>query len=313
MANLAPPHNFARTPLRPTAPIVPPASIAGRALVAVLAIMCFLACLSVGAMSMVMSAASDWQADVSREITIQIRPIEGVDIERELARAADLARDTPGIATVRVLTKAENERLLEPWLGAGISMDTLPIPRLIVLDTRRGAATDLAKLKADLARDLRGASLDDHRLWRQRLALMTNAVVGIGIIIMVLVLTATALSVVFATRGAMASNRDIVEVLHLVGADDAFIAREFQYRFMVLGLEGGAMGGLGAALSFLIAPLLSRLLTGSAGEAQLNMLFGSLSLGWRGFAGITITTIAIAAVSAVTSRLTVRRYLAGHT
>ncbi len=298
--------------IRPTAAIVPPASIAGRALVAILAIMCFLACLSVGAMTLVVQAASDWQEEVSREITIQIRPLAGVDVQQEMDKAADLARDTAGIVSVRVLSTQENERLLEPWLGAGISLESLPVPRLIVLETARGQVPDVAALRAGLEKNVRGAVLDDHQVWRQRLALMTRTFVGVGVLIMGLVLTATALSVVFATRGAMASNRDIVEVLHLVGADDRFIAKEFQLRFLVLGLEGGAYGGIAALLFFVLAPVIGSKMSGGAGEAQFQMLFGTASMGGRGLIGIVLTMMLIALISAFTSRWTVRRYLAGH-
>jgi cell division transport system permease protein len=154
------------------------------------------------------------------------------------------------------------------------------------------------------------ASLDDHRQWRERLALMSRSVVALGVLVLVLVLAATALSVVFATRGAMSSNRDIVDVLHFVGAEDGFIAREFQHRFLVLGLEGGIYGGLAALVAFLSAGGVIRFLYGSAGEQQLALLFGSFAIGWTGLIGIVFTVCVVAAVTAVTSRWTVRRQLA---
>ncbi len=290
--------------------IVPPGSIAGRALVAVVAIMTFLACLAVGAMVLVTDTARDWQRDVGREITVQIRPIDGVDTDREVARAADLARRTTGIVVVRALSRAENERLLAPWLGQALSLDALPVPRLIVLEVDARNPPDLAAFAGRLEREVRGASLDDHRLWRERLALMTRSVVALGIMILILVLTATALSVVFATRGAMASNRDIVDVLHFVGAEDRFIASEFQNRFLVLGLEGGIYGGLAAMAAFLFAGGGIRFLYGTAGEQQLSLLFGSFAIGWSGFLGIVLTVFVVAGVTSITSRWTVRRYLA---
>jgi cell division transport system permease protein len=293
------------------APIVPPGSIAGRALVAVVAIMCFLACLAVGAVTVVADAARSWQSDVLREVTIQVRPIDGADVERELARAADVARRTAGVASLRVLTRAENERLLRPWLGEEVGLEALPVPRLVVLEVDRERPPDLAALRAALERDVRGASLDDHRLWRDRLAAMTRAVVAVGMGVLALVLAATALSVVFATRGAMASNRGIVEVLHFVGAEDRFIAATFQRRFMRLGLEGGLVGGAAAIVAFHAAGLFVRSVSGAAGEAQLDLMFGSLSIGAGGYLGIVLTVLAVALVTAVTSRLAVRAYLAG--
>ena len=87
--------------LRPAAAIVPPQSVAGRALTLVVAIMSFLACLTVGAVSIVWDAADAWQNDLVREITIQIRPTEGVDMLREIDKAVALAQEFPGISAVR--------------------------------------------------------------------------------------------------------------------------------------------------------------------------------------------------------------------
>lgn len=300
-----------RPALRKLGPVVPPGSIAGRALVAVVAIMCFLACFAVGAVTLALDAARDWQSDVLREVTIQVRPIDGVDTDREVGKAVDLARRVRGIVSVRALTRSENQRLVEPWIGQGFALDALPLPRLIVLEVDRARTPDLPALARALE-DVRGASLDDHRQWRDRLAAMTNAVVVAGFVVLVLVLVATALSVVFATRGAMASNREIVDVLHLVGAEDRFIAAEFQRRFMRLGFEGGVIGGVAAVIAFQLVGVATRGLSGAEGARQLDMLVGSISLGWSGLLGILVTVALVAAVTAGTSRLTVGRYLSGH-
>jgi cell division transport system permease protein len=117
--------------LRPAAAIVPPQSVAGRALTLVVAIMSFLACLTVGGVSVVWDAADAWQNDLVREITIQIRPTEGVEMLREIDKAVALAQEFSGIESVRALSDAETKALLEPWLGEGLQLDGLPVPRLI--------------------------------------------------------------------------------------------------------------------------------------------------------------------------------------
>ena len=119
-------------------PIVPQATIAGRALVAVVAIMTFLASLTTGAVMLVRAAASEWQADVGREVTIQIRPNPGGDIELDVAKAAAIARRSAGVVEVRPYTKEETAQLLEPWLGSGLQLDDLPVPRLIVVRIASG-------------------------------------------------------------------------------------------------------------------------------------------------------------------------------
>ena len=87
------------------APIVPKDSIAGRSLTAVVAIMTFLASLTTGAAMLMVGAASDWQSEVGREVTIQVRPASGRDIEADTRKAVEIARAAPGIADVRAYTE----------------------------------------------------------------------------------------------------------------------------------------------------------------------------------------------------------------
>lgn len=296
--------------LRRNAPLVPTDTAASRSLAAVIAILTFLAALCAGAAEMVSASATQWQGSVAQEVTIQVRPSPGRNVEADLARAESLARAEPGIAAARVFSKQEAERLLEPWLGSGLDLGDLPVPRLITL-TLGTPAPDLKHLRTSLGEALPGvASLDDHVLWLQRLSTMANTFVGVGVGIVALVLVATGLAVAFATRGAMAGNREVVEVLHFVGADDDYIARAFQRRFFRLGLRGGAIGAGLALLAFWLAALLARAWrSGPAGE-EIEALFGAFHIGWRGYAAVLAIGIIASLVTGVVSRLTVRRFLA---
>jgi cell division transport system permease protein len=289
------------------ASIVPADSIAGRALVAVIAIMTFLAALTLGAVVLVRAAASEWQSAVAREVTIQIRPIQGRDVEADVRRAADIAAAIPGIAGVRPYTKVESARLLEPWLGAGLALDDLPVPRLIVV--RIDGAPDLVALRKALSERVPGASLDDHRGWVDRMRTMAGTAVAGGIAVLLLVLAATMLSVTFATRGAMATNRPIIEVLHFVGAKDSFIAGQFQRHFLLLGLKGGAIGGIAAMALFALASLIGDWFTATASQDQVAALFGSFAIGIAGYGAVGGLIVLIGVVTAGTSRFTVYRTL----
>jgi cell division transport system permease protein len=298
------------TPLpRFEASIVPKASISGRALVAVVAIMTFLASLTTGAVMLVRASAGEWQSEVAREVTIQIRPVPGRDLEAEVGKAVAIARAVPGIAEVRPFSKEESARLLEPWLGTGLALDDLPVPRLIVVKVAPAAAPDLASLRKTLAGQVLGASMDDHRGWIDRMRVMTRTAVLGGAGILLLVFAATVLSVTFATRGAMATNRPIVEVLHFIGAQDSFIAGHFQRHFLMLGLEGGAIGGGAALLLFALAGLVSDWFVGTAGVDEAAALFGSFSIGAAGYVAVVAQIVLVAAVTAETSRHTVNQTL----
>jgi cell division transport system permease protein len=288
-------------------PIVPQATISGRALVAVVAIMTFLASLTAGGVMLVRAAASEWQSEVAREVTIQVRPAAGRDVEADVARAVAIARASPGIADVRPYSKDETARLLEPWLGTGLKLDDLPVPRVIVVRIASGGAPDLAQLGRTLAAEVPSASLDDHRGFVARMRAMSGAVAAGGLAVLALVLVATVLSVTFATRAAMATNRPVIEVLHLIGAKDAFIAGHFQRHFLQLGLKGGLIGGGGAIVLFALAQLASGWFAGTPGGDQLGALFGSFSIGAMGYLSIVLLVGLIAFVTAATSRRTVNR------
>src|SRR5471030_1621646 len=205
-------------------PLVPRNSISGRALVAVVAIMTFLASLTTGAVILVSGAVSEWQTDVAREVTIHVIPAPGRDLDIIVDKAAAIARAFPGIADVRPYSKEESSKLLEPWLGSGLSLDQLPVPRLIVVKIATGAAPDIVQLRRMLAEQVPGATLDDHRGWIDRMRAMAATAVAAGVAILFLVIAATMLSVTFATRGAMATNKPVIEVLQRVGAKNGFIA-----------------------------------------------------------------------------------------
>jgi cell division transport system permease protein len=281
-------------------PIVPPHSMARRALLSLVAIMSFLASLSVGAVSLVSDRASDWQRQIAEEVTIQVQPGGEGTVEARMLRAVEIAMQTPG--------ESDAAELLAPWLGRDFDRSELPVPRLIAVQVSGGA--DLGALAQRLRDEVAGASLDDHGLWLERLSAMANVVTLVGFGVVALVLAATALSVVFATRGAMAGNRDVIEVLHFVGAEDSYIAREFQRHFLALGLKGAGLGGAAAIALFLVLSIVASPQGPTPEEAQIRSLFGGLSVGAPAYLGVLATVVLTGFLIAATARVTVRRTLA---
>ena len=289
---------------RNMSPIVPRASISGRALVAVVAIMTFLASITTGAVLLVSASAAEWQSEVASEITMQVRPQAGRDLERDVIAAAEAMRTQPGIVQVKPFTKDESARLLEPWLGSGLSIEQLPVPRVIVARVQPGTTLDLPALRSRVTQVAPSASVDDHRAWIERMRSMTGATVLAGIGILVLVIAATIISVSFATRGAMAANRPIVEVLHFVGAGDRYIANHFLRHFLRLGLEGGLIGGGAAMLGFGFSESIAAWFSGTPVGDQFAALLGTFSLPPSGYLALAVQAVAIAAITAWASRRT---------
>jgi cell division transport system permease protein len=289
---------------RNLSPIVPRASIAGRALVAVVAIMTFLASITTGAVLLVSASAAEWQSEVGSELTIQVRPATGRDLERDVAAVTEAVRGQRGIVEVRPFTPEESAKLLEPWLGSGLSLEDLPVPRVIVARVKPGAVLDLAALRSQVAQAAPTATVDDHRAWIERMRSMTGATVFAGVGILALVIIATIISVSFATRGAMAANRPIVEVLHFVGAGDRYIASRFQRHFLRLGLEGGVIGGGIAMLVFGFSESIAGWFSGTPVGDQFAALLGTFSLRPSGYLALAAQAVLIAAITAWASRRT---------
>lgn len=293
---------------RGAAPIVPEKSVAGRTLLLMITIMSFLSAVTLGGVVLVQKSAIAWSADVGREVTIQIRPVAGEVMDSNLRTAVSLAQTTPGVASARALTIEESQKLLEPWLGAGLDLTAIEIPRLVVVQLSDPADADIEGLTRNLSA-VKGASLDTHAAWRQQLNTMAGTIVLSGVLVLLLIGAATVLAIIFATRGAMATNREIVDVLHYIGASNKFIAGEFQGRFLSIGLQGGLLGAVAALLFFAMIGVAAGNMLSSEAGAQVGVLFGRFALGIDGIIGIAAVVPVIAALTAITSRLTVRRFL----
>nr|WP_244630280.1 ABC transporter permease [Nitratireductor aestuarii] len=290
-------------------PIVPRDNVASRAMVLVIAIMTFLSCLTLGGVTLVRDTATTWQTQISREATIQIKPADNLDMEEALTKAQSIASTYAGVRTATIVDRSATVRLLEPWLGSGLELESLPVPRLIIVTIDPNTPPDFESMRAELAQSVPQAILDDHRTWVDRLVAMATTTVTIGMAILALMLSATALTVIFATRGAMSGNVHVIEVLHFVGAEAPFIAREFRRHFLVAGLRGAIGGGVAAIIVFVVFSWWSSRNLGTPEGDQATALFGNFAIGSAGYAGVALIAVLIAVLAAVTSHFTVITYL----
>jgi cell division transport system permease protein len=290
--------------------IVPSASIAGNALTVVIAIMSFLACLTAGAVYMVNRSAQAWVNDITSEITVQLDPINTADIEKKMTLVSLFLAKQKGITEVKPLTADESAKLLEPWLGETTALSALPIPRLIAVTIDRSNPPDIALIKDALTQNFEGVTLDDHRRWQAEIKTLTRSAALGGLAVLGLVAAATIAVIVSATRSAMATNREIIEVLHFVGANERFISREFERHFLGLGVRAGLVGALAAALAFLLFPVLTHMLGGGiVTAAETERLIGSGELDLAGYFLCVLVVFVVACLCMVTSRLGVIRVL----
>ena len=297
-------------PGQTTAPIVPAGSVTGRSLTLVITIMCFLACLTAGAVYMMNQSANAWLRDIASEVTVQVEAKEHSDVDKVVADVTRFLLAQQGIVAARVLGSADTAQLLEPWLGQTEALKALPVPRLIAIELDRATPPDLDAVRTVLTRQFKGVTLDDHRRWQQQIRTITRSFALGGLAILLLVGAATTAIIVSATKSAMASNREIVEVLHFVGATDRFIAREFERHFLRLGVRAGIVGAMWAMFVFLAMPTVMELLGGGGVTmGEIRRLIGISALDAMGYFLLGIVVLVIASLCMLTSRIGVYRIL----
>ncbi|MEM9234276.1 MAG: hypothetical protein AAGA69_08570, partial [Pseudomonadota bacterium] len=263
-------------PLRPT-PLLPEAGAAGTPLTIVLAVLAFIASVALAGYFMVSRAADAWTGDLAGTITVQVRGAASPLIEAQADIAEGLLRDNPGVTSVKRMSREETVALLEPWIGRDNLSADIPVPVIITAEITPLLRQDLTVVREGLAEAAPLAALDDHGMWNDRLVGAAGRAQGLAFIVFAMIMGATACVIVFAARAGLAANRSIVEVMHLVGATDAFIAEQVQRRYFSLGLRGGAIGAIAAAVILYLTASF-----GTSGEGLFlpNLQAAPAMLGW---------------------------------
>lgn len=247
--------------------------------------MVFLAAVALAGALLAQTVAGRWQKDLAGSLTVEVPPRPGiVASEREQAALA-LLKATSGVLDASLVPRSRLERLVEPWLGVGAHLAELPLPALIEVQLADDARIDLGTLGERIADAVPGAKLDDHALWLAGVGAVVRAVEAVALAVVALIAVLSAAAVGFAVRTGLAIHRDVVEVLHLIGARDAYIARQFAGHAFRTTLKGGIIG-LAAAVSLIAALAEGR---GALGPLPLPDVKLSL-LSWS-----TIATVPIAA------------------
>ncbi len=220
-------------------PLLPREDAREAALFFVVCALCFLAALAGLSARSAYAAADSWTDRVSGQITIRVH-----GDETDAAKAEAVVAAYPGILSAHALSRTDAEELLKPWLGAGGVPADLPLPRLIAAEAARDAGQLGPGLEAALATAGVDTTVDDHVVWSRDIRSATRSA-AIAAVAAVGLLGATAIAVIaFATHATLLARRDIVELLHLSGARDSYIAGLFERRFLMLGVQAGAAGAL---------------------------------------------------------------------
>lgn len=232
--------------------IVPPTGYTARLTSFTAGAMAFLAVFALALSIASGRLAERWSAALAQTATIRISAPPD-QMAAQTAKVLDILKATPGVESSRALSDDEQRKLLEPWFGPDLPLDALPVPRLI--DVREtGSGFDAEGLKNRLAAEAPGAVLDDHTRWRRPLVVAADRLRTLGLISILLIGGATAAMITLAANAALAANAQVIRVLRLIGARDAYIARAFVRRFTLRALSGAAAGTLAGMAAVALLP-----------------------------------------------------------
>ena len=275
----------------------------GRFLVWIMAVMIYLAIVALAGSMVLAGMAGRWESGLTGRLTVQLAPLPEASVA-PLAQRTEvtlaLLRSTPGIQRAEPVGAAAAHKLLEPWLGNAL-LDDLPLPALIDVEVGPGSALDAPALAERLAGAVPGARLDNHAAWLADLRVLAHTAQLVALAVVLLVGGAAVASVVFAVRTGLAIHSPVVELLHIMGATDAYVARQFQTHVAGLALRGGAVG-LGLAALTLLALRLA------AGDTPVGLM-PDMTLGLREWLALIAVPLVAALLAVVTARWTVLRVL----
>lgn len=280
-----------------TRQLLPKGSLAGP-VPWVIAIMVALTVVATAAGLALSNLAAGARAELSGGATVQVVQADPEERARQAARVEEVLTGFADVAAIRVVPESELEQLLEPWLGAGVDSEAVPIPALIDVRLREEATPDrLRRLRAAILQVAPDARIDAQSSWLGPVFSAVTSLQYLAVaLVLLLALTSTA-AVFLAARSALGSNRDTIEIVHLLGGTDVQIARVFQRTVGFDAMLGGACGlVMGGAAVMLLGQQFAALDSGMVAGAGLR---------WHDWLAIGAVPLVTLLLAMATARLTV--------
>ena len=254
------------------------------------------------------SMRNAWNNSILGSLTIQIMPVNNVNQEKareetllQQDKVLEFLKTLPEVEKARALNDNQLQQLLQPWLGDGIDISSLPTPRILDIKIKPGAKIDFPALAERLAEVSPLASLDNHKLWLDKLIRFADGLKMLALSILVLVIAITSGAIFYTTQTNLGLHRNIIEILHIMGAKDTYVAQQYAKRDAILGFIGGVFGlVLAIPTIFMIAGLAEQIEGGIISEARLS---------WESWLMILLLPFFSSVTAMVTAYYTVKRTL----
>lgn len=248
---------------------------------------------------------------LSDSVAMQARDVTGVlqveipaDAIGDADKAAALVRKTPGVRAVTVLRQRDMESLLKPWLGDGFTLDELPVPTLLDVKTEvkdNRSVVDVKALQTSLRTIDRSITVQDRGPWAQQMTRATGLLKGLVLLVAFLLLACVTGMIVLVARTNLKLHFKAVSLLHMFGATDEYILRQFQWNNAALAGRGALVGSLFAGLVFTAWVVLS--------HRWESPVLPPVSFGLGHAVTFVVLPLATAAIAFAATRVTVQSML----
>jgi cell division transport system permease protein len=257
----------------------------GRFVPWIVALMVYLATISLTVAFVVSSLINRWDTGFTARLSVEIPAYNAFDPDGEWemtkvkGQVAQILLRTPGIGSVRTLSKGEVLSTLEPWLGENSNLEDLPLPTLLEVEVKDRDIVDIVLLKQNLQEIMSGIIVEDHMGWQRGILDLAHSAQVIGFLIVAMIILAAVSTIAFTSQTSLIIHRNVIEILYLVGATDDYIARQFQYHALRVGIRGGAVGFFMTGTTFIVLKFFARDLdTTLLNEVVSNMALWSVAL-----------------------------------
>lgn len=252
--------------------------------------------------------ASSWENDIMGALTVQIIPVEDenkhIDTQKTLEqqnKVLQFMENVSGVKSVRILSPDDIEKLMTPWLGNKVDISELPIPALLDVGLKSDGSINYDEVTRGLKQITPNASIDNHRLWLNRLLKFASSLKHTAMLVLLMVAAICALSIYYSTRTSLWINKESLEILHVVGAMDKYIAKQYALNYAKIGFFSGIIG------LFVAVPCI--ILVGKYGISTGSGLINGAKLSVFAWVLIMITPLFSSVYSMLTSYITVRKSL----
>lgn len=252
--------------------------------------------------------ASSWEKDITGAITVQVAPIEDLNkhidsakTQEQLNKVQQFIEQVAGVADVKLLDEQVIQKLMTPWIGSKVDLSTLPIPQLLDVRLKPDAELNYDEITRGLKLLTPNASIDNHRLWLSRLIKFATSLKTIALAILLMVVAICAFSIYYSARTSLNINIESIKILHIIGAKDDFIAKQYAFDYAKIGLLSGIIG--------LMAAVPCIILVGKYGVSTGSGLLSGAKLSSFAWTLIMLTPLFALFYSMITSYWTVRKTL----